>query len=45
MAKPRRIKGKSGKQGSLVKSQEPVNYDENPPIFWLFPISWGNHYM
>ena len=43
MAKPRRIKGKSGKQGSLVKSQEPVNYDENPPIFSLEKLQSGKY--
>lgn len=43
MAKPKRIKGKSGKQGSLVKSQEPVNYDENPPIFSLEKLQSGKY--
>lgn len=43
MAKPRRIKGKSGKQGSLVKSQEPVNYDETPPIFSLEKLQSGKY--
>ncbi len=43
MAKPKRIKGKFGKQGSLVKSQEPINYDENPPVFSLEKLQSGKY--
>lgn len=43
MAKPKRIKGKLGKQGNAVKSQEPVNYDDNPPIFSLEKLQTGKY--
>ena len=43
MAKPKRIRGKPGKQGNLVKSQEPVNYDANPPIFSLEKLQTGKY--
>lgn len=43
MGKPKRIKGKPGKQGNLVKSQEPVNYDANPPIFSLEKLQTGKY--
>ncbi len=43
MAKPKRIKGKPGKQGTLVKFLEPVNYDDNPPIFSLKKLQPGKY--
>ncbi|MFK5948637.1 MAG: hypothetical protein QM500_07710 [Methylococcales bacterium] len=43
MAKPKRIRGKLGKQGDLVKSQEPANYDGNPPIFSLEKLQTGKY--
>jgi hypothetical protein len=42
MAK-RRIKDDSGKQGALVKSKEPVNYDEKPPVFSLEKLQSGKY--
>lgn len=43
MGKPKRIKGKIAKQGGLVKSQEPVNYDNNSPIFSLEKLQSGKY--
>ena len=37
----RRIKRGRGKQGALVTSQEPVNYDERPPGFSLEKVESG----
>lgn len=39
----KRIKGSKPKQGSVVKSQEPLNYDSNPPIFSLERLQSGKY--
>ncbi|MCV6610800.1 MAG: hypothetical protein OIF55_08535 [Amphritea sp.] len=39
----RRIQGKKPKQGSVVKSQEPQNYDKFPPIFSLEKLQAGKY--
>lgn len=39
----KRIKDNSGKQGTLVKSKEPVNYDEKPPVFSLEKLQTGKY--
>ncbi|MGK0393470.1 MAG: hypothetical protein ACJA0B_001644 [Alcanivorax borkumensis] len=39
----RRIKRGREKQGALVKSQEPVNYDERPPVFSLEKLQSGKY--
>lgn len=38
-----RIKKQKPKQGSLVKSVEPINYDQLPPIFSLEKIQQGKY--
>lgn len=38
-----RIKKQKPKQGSLVKSQEPPDYDRNPPIFSLEKLQAGKY--
>lgn len=38
-----RIKPKKPKQGKLVKSQEPPNYDTHPPIFSLEKVQQGKY--
>jgi len=38
-----RIKKQNNKQGSLVKSVEPPNYDKSPPIFSLEKIQPGKY--
>lgn len=43
MAKPKRIKGKEAKQGDLIKSQEPPNYENKPPIFSLEKLQAGKY--
>jgi hypothetical protein len=39
----KRIKANKAKQGGLVKSQEPPNYDNFPPIFSLEKLQPGNY--
>jgi hypothetical protein len=38
-----RIKKQKPKQGNLVKSVEPINYDQLPPIFSLEKIQQGKY--
>ncbi len=38
-----RIKKQKPKQGSLVKSVEPANYDQKPPIFSLEKLQSGKY--
>lgn len=38
-----RIKKQKPKQGSLVKSVDPINYDSNPPIFSLEKLQPGKY--
>lgn len=38
-----RIQKQKAKQGSLVKSVEPFNYDNNPPIFSLEKLQPGKY--
>lgn len=38
-----RIKGRKPKQGNVVKSQEPPNYDNHPPIFSLEKLQPGKY--
>ena len=42
MAK-KRIKERTPKQGQVVKSQEPLNYDSHPPIFSLEKLQPGKY--
>lgn len=39
----KRIKGNKPKQGNVVKSQEPLNYDNHPPIFSLEKLQQGKY--
>ncbi|WP_340124449.1 hypothetical protein [Methylobacter svalbardensis] len=41
--KPNRIIGTAAKQGDLIKSQEPINYDSKPPIFSLEKLQPGKY--
>jgi len=43
MGKPKRIKGQTAKQGGLVKSQEPVNHDDNFLIFSLEKLQFEKY--
>jgi len=43
MGQPKRIKRKAVKQGGLVKSREPVTYDNNFPIFSLEKLQPGKY--
>lgn len=39
----KRIQASNPKQGSIVKSQEPINYDSHPPIFSLERLQPGKY--
>ena len=39
----KRIQASKPKQGSVVKSQEPANYDSHPPIFSLERLQHGKY--
>ncbi len=39
----KRIKKQGGKQGNIVKSQEPPNYDLHPPVFSLEKLQPGGY--
>lgn len=43
MAAKDRIRGKKPKQGALIKSQDPPDYNKSPPIFSLEKLQPGNY--
>lgn len=43
MAKDRRIKSLAPKQGAHIRSQEPPNYDDLPPVFSLERLQQGKY--